>query len=538
MSSLHRPFLAATIVALAWPGNLLAQELIQPALAQPLIELTESSIDLDVPTWDEQDAILASYNLNGCDLCGCDCPSGDCGADVGCCDICGKEKKKAKPNPCATSHKGLYYNNDFSYLNEPGYKGCCLGDCLKQRPVDRCGKYGKLDVGGQLRLRYHHEKGMGQSQGLGRFQDTETDFLLTRLRLYTNWQINENVRFYSEGIFADASDDNGNYTPRGIDRNYGDFLNLFVDLKLTDGLTVRVGRQELLHGNQRLVSPLDWANTRRTFEGVKVMSKKGDWALEGFYTHFVPVDPDDFDEADYQQAFYGAHLTYGGSENYTVETYYYGYDNGNINTGPIMGASDFSVHTVGMRVNGSRGDWLYEVEGGPQFGRQSGLGVDHEAVFATAGLGRKLGKKVPWSPTVWFYYDYASGNNTGGDFNRFNQLFPLAHKYFGFIDAVQRANVEAPNLLVKLQPSEKVSLLLWYWHFMANQDTDIVPALGGTAPQTNTSKDLGDELDIIARVQLDPRSNVLFGWSHFWAGNKIATANDADFFYTQWELNF
>jgi hypothetical protein len=32
-----------------------------------------------------------------------------------------------------------------------------------------------------------------------------------------------------------------------------------------------VGRQELLYGAQRLISPLDWANTRRTFEGGKLI---------------------------------------------------------------------------------------------------------------------------------------------------------------------------------------------------------------------------------------------------------------------------
>jgi len=459
------------------------------------------------------------------------------GSSASCCDavpcgsgvVCGAAVKQA--NPCSTSHKGLFYNNDFSYLNDCCYQGNCLGDCLKLMPV-ACGNYGTLDIGGQLRMRYHHERGMGQSQGLGRFNPTETDFALTRLRLYSNWQVNDRVRVYAEGILADATDDRGNYTPRGIDRNYGDFLNLFADLKLTDGLSVRVGRQELLYGNQRVISPLDWANTRRTFEGVKVMTKAGDWSLDGFYTHLVPVDPNNLDEADYDQPVYGYHLTYGGFENFSVETYYIGYDNEN--AGPVTG--DFSLHTLGVRINGGIDDWLFEMEGGPQFGRQSGLGLDHEAMFATAGIGRKLG--LPWTPTLWCYYDYASGNNVGGDFNRFNQLFPLAHKYLGFIDAVQRSNIEAPNMLLTMNPTKKLSLLCWYWHFMANQDTDIVPAIGGTPAQSTGSKDLGDELDLIAKYRIDPRSNVLFGWSHFWRGNKILAPADADFFYTQWELNF
>ena len=463
-----------------------------------------------------------------CGECGGDaCSCGDgvgCGAGVG--------KKKAKGNPCAKSHKGLFYANDFSYLNKPGYNdhcqgGSCLGDALKLMPVGQCGEWGTLDVGGQLRLRYHNEVGMGREGAAGtpRFQDTENDFLLTRLRLYSNWKINDRVRVYAEGIYADATDDGGDYFARGIDENRGDLLNLFVDLKLTDNVTARLGRQELLYGAQRLVSPLDWANTRRTFDGAKIMYKEGDLAVDSFYTYFVPVDVDDFDESGDNQAFYGTYATYTGYENFDVDAYYLGYENDNA-------TADYSLHTLGLRLNGStcRG-WLWEVEGGPQFGEQNGLGLDHSASFATVGLGRKL-KSLPGDATLWCYYDYASG----GDFNGFNQQFPLAHKYFGFIDAVQRSNIESPNVLLTMKPAENWNLLLWYWHFMSDTGAP-VPSLGNTAAQTD-SKELGDELDIVIKRTLSPRSNVLFGWSHFWRGDKIIGTTDADFVYGQYTLNF
>ncbi len=445
--------------------------------------------------------------------------------------------KPAKPvNPCTTSHKGVFYANDFSYLKDPDYHGCCLGDCWKLMPAGNCGEYGTVDVGGQARLRYHHEIGMGQDiagPGVVRFEDTVHDFLLSRVRLYTNWKANDCTRVYVEGIFADVTDDDDTYMPRPIDRNYGDFLNAFVDLGLTDSTTLRIGRQELLYGEQRLISPLDWANTRRTFEGVKLMVAEGDWKVDGFYTHYVPVIPDELDEADYQQPFYGVYSTYSGWENDTLDLYYIGYDNEH----PGAITSDFSLSTFGSRLYGSRGNWLYEMEGGVQTGRQSGLGVDQDAGFGTVGLGRKL-PKHPWTPTVWVYYDYASGNALGGDFNRFNNLFPLGHRYFGFIDAVQRSNIESPNLLVTMKPHQRVEFLLWYWHFMSNTANDIVPSFGGTPPQSTTSKDLGDELDLYVKYAFNPRSNILFGWSHFWRGNKILAPEDADFFYTQWETNF
>jgi len=436
--------------------------------------------------------------------------------------------KKPAVNPSAKSHKGVFYANDFSYLNDPGYHGSSLGDALKLMPLGQCGEWGTLDIGGQLRLRYHGELGMGRegAAGTARFQDTDNDFLLTRLRLYSNWKLNDRVRVFAEGIYADATDDGGDYFPRNIDENRGDFLNLFIDLKLTDNLTARLGRQELLYGTERVLSPLDWANTRRTFDGARLLYREGDWAVDNFFTYFVPVDVDDFDESGDNQAFYGSYATYSGYENFNVDAYYLGYDND---------IANYSVHTLGMRLNGSMGDWLWDMEGGPQFGRQSGLGQDHSAIFATAGLGRKV-SRLPGGATIWFYYDYASGDAPGGDFNGFNQLFPLAHKYLGFIDAVQRSNIEAPNILLTMKPGPKWNLLIWYWHFMSNTAA-AVPAIGNTPAQT-ASRNLGDELDIILKRTIGPRSNVLLGWSHFWRGNKIIGENDADFVYGQYTLNF
>lgn len=468
------------------------------------------------------------------DACGEGAGCGDAVGADGCCAACGKKKKEAaKPNPCLLSHKPLFYQNDFAYLKDPKYKGRCLGDRLKGMPVGPCGDYGTLDIGGQVRMRFHDEEGMGRQAGRSGFQDTENTFLLSRLRLYGDYRAGENLRLYVEGIVADETG-NDAYLPRPIDVNYGDLLNAFVDVKTGEALTMRVGRQELLYGNQRLVSPLDWANTRRTFEGVRGLYKEGDWAIDGFYTNVVPVVDDQFDEADYDQSFYGLYNVYSGWEDRTLDLYYLGYDDER-NLQPFF--SDFSLHTFGTRLNGVyEKNYLYEVEGGYQVGRQSGLGLDQDAGFATVGLGRKFEHK--WEPTLWFYYDYASGNVGGGDFNRFNHLFPLGHKYLGFIDAFARENIESPNCLLTFKPHQKWNILVWYYYLMANQAEDIVPPVGTPSNQNLVSDDLGNELDFIANYQITARSNILFGYSRLWAGSKIIGTDDANFFYTEWTLNF
>ena len=48
----------------------------------------------------------------------------------------GPTPKPAPKNPCAESHKKLFYLNDFSYLEDPNYRGHCFGDQLKLMPLD------------------------------------------------------------------------------------------------------------------------------------------------------------------------------------------------------------------------------------------------------------------------------------------------------------------------------------------------------------------------------------------------------------------
>lgn len=438
----------------------------------------------------------AATTSSGSVATSCDCNQG--------CSSCQINKR------AAGAYKPLFYNNDFSYLCDPCYNDWHLGENLKQIGV---GCNGCLDIGGQFRLRFHHEDGMkGQ-----RFREVTDDFALGRLRLYADYHMNDWFRFYIEGIHAESYDENQPVRP--IDVNSGDLLNAFFDVNLLDSTTVRVGRQELLYGAQRTVSPLDWANTRRTFEGIKVMHDTCDWSIDGFFTNYVPVQAYEFDEADYDQPFYGVYSSYKGYCNATIDLYYLGYDDHN---------AAFSYHTFGSRLNGNQGDWLYEVEGAYQAGDAAGIGTGSQSEgFVTAGIGRKMPCRC-WKPSLWVYFDYASEN--------YNQLFPLAHKYLGFIDAVQRSNVISPNVLLKAHPTDRLTLLAWYYHFQSATDAPI-PAIGGTPPQ-NTGRHYGDEIDLTANYKINARNDLLIGYSHFWKGNKITNTNDADFVYAQWMVNF
>lgn len=434
----------------------------------------------------------------------------------------------AAPKNEPTPYKGLYYANDFSYLTDSYDGPIYWGDNWKNLDV---GQNGKLSIGGELRYRYHSEQGQGRTAAFPTtgFNDTDNDFGLLRLRLFADYKATDRLRFYIEGIYADVVHANDEYLPRGpIDRNFGDITNLFADVKISDSTLVRIGRQELLYGAQRLVSPLDWANTRRTFQGIRTISKFDNWNVDAFWTQPVPVLFNEFDRGNENQDFYGTYMTYTGLENSKLDLYYLGFDNDDV----------FNIDTFGTRLYGGKDAWLWDIEAAIQTGTQQALGQNIEAYAVTAGIGRKFDR--PWKPTLWFYYDYASGNESGtpGTFEQFNQLFPLAHKYLGFIDAVARANIAAPNVQLTVQPTKKLKLIAWWHNFQAAQIDSPIPGVATSAAQNTTSRDLGNELDFVANLNVNPRTNIFVGYSHFFRGDRVIGTRDADFFYLQLTKRF
>jgi hypothetical protein len=403
-----------------------------------------------------------------------------------------------------------------------------------------------LDVGGEYRLRFHDEDNM-------RLTGADDEFLLQRTRLYTDARYDGWLRAYAE--FIDATSAYEEIVPRTIDENRADFINLFGEARVwEDGcggsLSARLGRQELLYGNQRLISPLDWSNTRRTFDGATLLWKSQSWDVDAFWTRPVPfaqhVDNDhNFDNPDQSQQFYGVHATWHEVKDHTWDFYYLHLQEQDavVTIGSPI-ATDFDTNTFGGRYQGRCADWLWEFEGAYQFGD---FGADDQSAgFYTLGLGYDF-KCLPWKPVLWAYYDWASGDSdpADGDRGTFHQLFPLGHKYFGFADLVARQNIEDWNFLLTAKPCDRVSLLAW-WHIMHLEEANdaLYNAAGAkvrNAAGADFGDDVGQELDFIIQVQLTMHADVLFGYSRFFSGDLIedtGVGDDADFFYTQFSFKF
>ncbi|MCC7043019.1 MAG: alginate export family protein, partial [Acidobacteria bacterium] len=71
----------------------------------------------------------------------------------------------------------------------------------------------------------------------------------------------------------------------------------------------RVGRQELVFGEQRLVGHVSWLNAARTFDAARLTLRAPRVQVEMFASSVVRIDTDGWDRGGHGGSFHGVHAT-------------------------------------------------------------------------------------------------------------------------------------------------------------------------------------------------------------------------------------
>jgi len=376
------------------------------------------------------------------------------------------------------------------------------------------------------------------------------DYNLLRVRAFADLRYENTFRAFVELI--DAGIHGNDAPPLAIDRQNPDFLNAFVEFMDADWLA-RLGRFEMSEGAQRLISPLDWANTRRTFEGGLVRSKNQNVTTDVFVTKSVTVDPHELDNPDQDRFFSGVYNTIKLDEHDSVDLYALALndDSSPPFTVPAGGppTADTDTYTVGGRYFGRNGPYDYEAEAAKQFGNHNGLDVD--AYMWTVVGGYTLAD-APFTPRFALDVDYASGdsNANDGDYGTFNQLFPLGHAYFGYLDLIGRQNIIQVMPSVTMKTTSTTTLRASWSDFELAKQGDFLYnasgaiASGQSAATLNTGDDVGHEVDLTLGWKptfMAPHGEFLFGYSWFNPGSFVegwGNGQDANLMYAQYTFTF
>lgn len=377
--------------------------------------------------------------------------------------------------------------------------------------------------------------------------EDEDQFGIGRVVLHGDVHFGDSIRVFVEVKSAFSTDRDLPGGKRPLDVDEFDLQQAFVDFRFDIGaesqLTLRVGRQALLFGSQRLVSPLPWGNALRSWDGITGSMNIKSWKVTGFWSQFAVTDKYDFNQADAGTEFFGTYASgpIGSLGNASLDVYGFGLHRDIANFNGRQGEED--RYTIGARLSGDLSDSNvdYDVETAYQFG-EFGPSDISALMFATQ-LGYTL-KALNMSPRIHVGLDYASGDDSDGDLGTFNQLFPLGHAYLGYIDAIGRQNIIAINPGISLTPAAGLTLRANAHLFWRASDDDAVYNAGGgvirSAPEIDASK-VGTEMDLTLQYAFSRASTVLIGYSRFFASDFIEDSGSdktTDFVYVQTQFTF
>jgi hypothetical protein len=425
------------------------------------------------------------------------------------------------------------FDFDYRYLDDPKNTDFDLFDPIKRI---RIGDDWLLSSGGQISNRYMNE-------GNSRLGGVRNTYNLFRARTYADLWYRDQVRFFAEFIYADSIGHELN--PLLIDRTRADILNLFAEVKLNDSkeepIYLRIGRQELLFGSQRMISTLDWGNTRRTFQGARAYRTSEKWDFDLFWVQPVIPNASNFDSVDNNQNFFGAWLTHRPKKGEFIDFYWLFLDNANQTRQSNLPINPQNVHTFGTRYTGNRDGFLWDVEFQAQLnerGQSNGF-----AAATTTGVGYNW-SEASLNPTVWLYYDYASGtDNPGRDnyYSTFNQLFPFGHFYLGWADQVGRQNIHDLNAHFFVYPAPWITLWFQYHRFWLANPRDGLYNAGGNIirrdPTGQSGRSVGREFDLVANFHLSKHVDILTGYSRLFGDDFLQNTrgrngrSNTDLFY-------
>ena len=390
-----------------------------------------------------------------------------------------------------------------------------------------------LTLSGEARYRLENRRGLGYLEG------NDDNYSLVRTRLNIGVEATPWLRFFVQGQDSRAPGIRTSESGNGLFRDPLDLRQAYIQIGVKEDGPVRLtlGRQLLSYGPQRLIGPLDWTNTARTFDAVKAEVKPHkDVKLDFFSASVVQNDPhrrvDLSAEGNNLHGFYGS--IQRAVPKSTIESYLLWRTSPFVQGEGLRG--DLDRYTVGFRLwSANIKGWDYDVS----FNRQSGSfgSGDIEAWASYLTIGHNF--SVPTRPRAFVEYNFASGDEdpNDGKIGWFDDLYPTAHLWYGYNDLVGWRNIKNLRLGYQFQALPKIRVDFDYHFFWLASPSDNLYNAGGAVavrPPAGGAPDtkVGEELDFTVALPLTATTTFAAGIGHMFPGPflKANTPGDSNTF--------
>lgn len=380
-----------------------------------------------------------------------------------------------------------------------------------------------LNLGGEFRMRVEDFRG-------GSFRSGNDDgYLLTRLRIHLGIRPAPWMNVFVQGQDSRAMWKQQN-PPAPPFHSRMNLRQAYLEIGNTakGKFGVRIGRQEMAFGEERLIGPSGWLNTPRYFEAARLTLRHAKVRADVFASSVIFVQNGTYSKAQRSNNLHGI---YGGFDNIvpksTIEPYLLWRLQRNQRTeSGRVGNLDFKaagVRWAGLVPNAV--DYSVEV-----LNERGGIGTDHlQAWGAHLLLGHNFAGSN-YKPRLFGEYNFASGDENPFDGRRgtFDSIYPTGHDRWGLADQIGWRNIHHLRLGVEATVLPKVVLKSGYHNYWLVSATDGLYAPGGALVTRLTSgvggRRVGQEFDIQAVWSARPDMTINVGYADLIPGEFLKKA--------------
>ncbi|MBT7319638.1 MAG: alginate export family protein [Planctomycetes bacterium] len=358
----------------------------------------------------------------------------------------------------------------------------------------------KMTLGGELRWRADTRE-----------QTNKATNNTSRFRLFMDMQVNDRVSAFIETQYVESDSELGSaFTGANVFQAYGKVTDVF------DLADVQFGRFEMKYGNGRILADNWWADTGRTYEGLRSSMNMEGHKLDLIYVRPVlDISPGTSNEKTISGLYF---------ENSTDLFNYdaYAFD--------INEDGDTDFRTYGALLDGTNMGLAWDFE----YAIQNGEGeVDRDDSMLIMNVKKDMGEGLILG------LGYESYSET------YEMIGSLGHCYSGWADIVRWKNYEDVILSASMPVMDGWKGFAEYHNFSMETIRGSVSSpykyKGGNASFNSNgqaSDDLGNEIDLYIKGNLGKRTGLFLGISRFMPGDAADNQFNQTWMFAQINMKF
>jgi hypothetical protein len=328
------------------------------------------------------------------------------------------------------------------------------------------------------------------------------------VRLFT--QLNSTLRLFSPNPLIE------------IDENQLGLHQMFLDFNVTDPLSIRLGRQELSYGNNRILTFREGPNNRFAFDAAVIKWQNPTLRVDVIAATPVFQKPKIGDDESFKELITGVYATKTIVPKKLMLDFHTLYFKSNRIKYNLVAGDEKRV-SMGARLFSRNPKFNYELEATYQTGRFNALNINAFSIAYDVKYVLESKTKL----TLGLAGNYISGDKNKGDteLNSYNLLY--SKPSFGLAAPLGASNIVNINPYIQWSPMPKLQLLtgIYFLSRASNQDGIYTPNMIQTRPNrpevlfATTTQNIGNQYVFEASYTLNNQWAFFLDTAYFTAGD-------------------